>query len=87
MFDKTAHVSTRFIEWKRKSYSCEEQASTGIQNPNCNVKNWGKNDEKGLILKMNYTLTKSNIFGKKDAEDDFDSICTNHRIYPILQNC
>lgn len=26
---------------------------------------------------MNFTLTESNILGKKDAEVDFDSICTN----------
>jgi hypothetical protein len=32
---------------------------------------------------MNYTVTE----GKKDPEVDFDSICTNRRIYPIMQNC
>lgn len=47
-----------------------------IQNPNRNV-NWEKNEKNGLILKMNFTLTESNILGKKDAEVDFDSICTN----------
>jgi hypothetical protein len=62
-------------------------ASTGIQNANCYVKNWGKMRKNGLILKMNYSSTESNILGKKDAEVDFDLICTNRRMYPIMQNC
>jgi hypothetical protein len=45
---------------------------------------------------MNYTLAESNILGKKDAEVDFDRICTNKlivvyiplcRIVIIMQDC
>jgi hypothetical protein len=45
---------------------------------------------------MNYTLTESHILGKKDAEVEIDSICTNNilvvyipkcRIVKIMQDC
>jgi hypothetical protein len=39
-----------------------------------------ENEKTGLMLKMNYTLTEINILRKKDAENDFDSICTNNII-------